>query len=271
MNQEERLEYLIEYLLEESDECKDLNTNMENNHKLFHALRNVRMPSPIVKSILKVQDEYLKEELNKKGIVKLSDIPTIAEKYKSMNKFADKISIWQGDITRLEIGAIVNAANSQMLGCFSPLHMCIDNVIHTASGMQLREECNQYMQIMKKIDKNYEEPTGQAIITDAYNLPSDYIIHTVGPIVMKKLTDELRNDLRNSYENSLKAVVDKGIKSIAFCSISTGVFRFPIEEAANIAVSTVIEYLNHNPNELDRVVFNVFSDLDREIYEKVLL
>ncbi len=269
MDQDERLDFLINYLLEESNADPNKYSQVDKKDR-FIALRNIRMPREIDPEFLKIQDSYLQEELKNKGIVSLKEIPTIKEKYSSKHPFADKLSIWKGDITRLEIAAIVNAANSQMLGCFAPLHMCIDNVIHSAAGVQLREECNEYMETQKEQNPAYQEPTGRAVLTDAYNLPSDYVVHTVGPIVRGSLTEDLKQDLRNSYQNSLKLIVENDIRSIAFCCISTGVFSFPNQEAAQIAVESVGEFLTKHGDRIDRVVFNVFSDLDKDIYEKLL-
>jgi len=233
---------------------------------------NVRMPGKISEELLGVQDDYLQEELEEKGIVDISDIPVIREKYGSRFLHGDKISLWQGDITRLKVGGIVNAANSQMLGCFVPCHRCIDNAIHSAAGMQLREECHRIMEKRRiRYGRKYEEPTGTATLTRAYNLPCDYVIHTVGPIVYRRLNDALCQDLRNCYENVLKCCVENGIKSVAFCCISTGEFHFPGDEAAKIAVETVANFLEIHDDAMERVIFNVFKDSDREIYEKVML
>ncbi|MDE7206992.1 MAG: macro domain-containing protein, partial [Lachnospiraceae bacterium] len=184
--------------------------------------------------------------------------------------FADRISLWQGDITRLKTGAIVNAANSQMLGCFVPCHRCIDNAIHSAAGMQLREECYHIMQKKRmQYGRQYEEATGTATLTKAYNLPCDYVIHTVGPIVYGELNEALRQDLQNCYESALKCCVENNIKSIAFCCISTGEFHFPNAEAAEIAVQTVTEFLQTDTR-IERVIFNVFKQEDYDIYRAIL-
>ena len=183
---------------------------------------NIRMPGAMAPEVLEVQDEFLREEAAEKGIVTLEEIPTAVRQYGSRKPFGDKISIWQGDITRLQVGAIVNAANSQMLGCFHPCHGCIDNAIHSAAGIELREACSQYMEHRKvQYGKAYEEPTGRAVLTEGYNLPAEYVIHTVGPIVYGSLTEKLKEDLRNCYKNILKCCVEHGIRSVAFCCIST--------------------------------------------------
>ena len=209
------------------------------------------------------------EALLKKGIVTLWEIPTVKEQYGSQFSNADKISLWQGDITRLKVDAVVNAANSQMLGCFVPCHGCIDNAIHSAAGIQLRTECNHIMNQRRiRYGEQYEEPTGTATLTKAYNLPCKYVIHTVGPIVYGELNEELRQELRNCYENVLKCCVENEIKSVAFCCISTGEFHFPNDEAAEIALNTVTDFLKMNDG-MERVIFNVFKDSDKEIYQKI--
>lgn len=232
---------------------------------------NIRMPRHVSADILNVQDDFLREEATEKGIVGLNDIPTVKEQYHSVHEAADKISVWQGDITRLDVGAIVNAANSQMIGCFVPCHRCIDNAIHSAAGMQLRAECaHQMRQKRIRFGKQYEEPVGQAMLTKGYNLPADHVIHTVGPIVGYRLTDALCRDLENCYRNVLKCCIENGIRSVAFCCISTGEFHFPNEKAAKIAVETVTDVLMDQGHAFDRVIFNVFKDRDLKLYEKLL-
>lgn len=273
MNQEQRLDYLLEKFKEDSDQYKNLqvgNTIQEKKITL-RSLMNIRMPGAISEEVTHLQDEFLKEEAIEKGIVCLDDIPTIKEQYGSNNSFADKISMWQGDITRLGIDAIVNAANSQMLGCFVPCHRCIDNAIHSAAGIELREECNRQMNQRKiKYGARYEEPTGKAMLTMGYNLPAKYVIHTVGPIVGYQLTDQLRQDLQNCYESVLMCAEKHQIRSVAFCCISTGEFHFPNDEAAEIAVRVVRQFLSKN-NNMERIIFNVFKDTDKELYERQLV
>ena len=173
-------------------------------------------------------------------------------------------------MTRLKVDAIVNAANSALLGCFVPCHRCIDNAIHSGAGMELREECNKIMNQRKiKYGTNYEEPTGTATITEAYNLPCKKVIHTVGPICYFGLNDELCNDLKNCYESVLNCCAENGLKTVAFCCISTGEFRFPNKEAAVIAKDTVERFLMKKENNIERVIFCVYKDLDREIYDKL--
>ena len=261
--QEERLDYLVEEFKADSDEYKDLQTSksVEEKRRILRSLMNIRMPKEMSSEILKVQDEYLTERTNEKGVVNLSDIPVIRE----------GLSIWQGDITRLSVDAIVNAANSQMLGCFVPMHTCIDNCIHTFAGVQLRAECNRQMNALRiRYGRDYEQPTAVPMLTDAYNLPAKKVVHIVGPIVQYKLTPGLEKDLADCYKNTLDMCADNGLKSVAFCCISTGVFHFPNKRAAEIAVDTVTEWLHSNPGKVERVIFNVFKDEDKAIYEKLI-
>lgn len=222
-----------------------------SQRQLLRALMNVRPPMPLDEDFLKLQDEILTAEKFERGIIKLSEIPEIQP----------NIKLWQGDITRLEVDAIVNAANSALLGCFVPLHKCIDNAIHSAAGLQLRDACNKI--------SNGDEPTGAAKITPAFNLPSKFVIHTVGPIIYgEKATADEENLLVSCYESCLKIAVENNLKSIAFCCISTGEFHFPNQRAAEIAVETVKKFLATENNLI--VVFNVFKDLDLEIYKELL-
>lgn len=256
----------LDKLKKDSGEYSNLETaqyNLTEKKNAIRSLMNIRMPREISTELLEVQDAYLKEELAEKGVVHLSEIPTLEGQY------LNRLSIWQGDITRLEVGAIVNAANSQMLGCFVPCHRCIDNAIHSAAGMQLRNECSRIMTKKRmRYGRQYEEPTGSATLTEAYNLPCDYVIHTVGPIVYSGLNDSLRQDLRNCYENVLICCVENKIRTVAFCCISTGEFHFPNDEAAKIAIETVINFLKTHNDSMDRIVFNVFKDSDLEIYQQ---
>lgn len=272
-NQKERLDFLLQQMKKDSTE--DVSFTMPDNYEkkrlLLRSFMNIRMPRFIPEEILSVQDEFLLEEAKEKGIVAWNEIPTIQEKFGSCHAFADKCSVWQGDITRLKVGAIVNAANSRMLGCFVPCHRCIDNAIHSAAGMQLREECSHIMNQKRiRYGKDYEEPTGTATITKGYNLPAEYVIHTVGPIVYHKLTTDLCRDLEKCYKSVLECALEHGIRSVAFCCISTGEFRFPNEEAAKIAIKTVSDFLEQYSDKFDRIIFNVFKDLDRELYERYL-
>ncbi|MBD5543595.1 MAG: protein-ADP-ribose hydrolase [Lachnospiraceae bacterium] len=271
--QEDRLDYLLQEFKEDSGQYKDLEVedDYESKRMALRSLMNIRMPRKMAENIIKVQDEFLTLEAEEKGIVQMSQIKTVKEQYGSQHPYGDKLSIWQGDITRLAVGAIVNAANSQMLGCFVPCHRCIDNAIHSAAGIGLRAECSHRMN-QKRIEygPRYEEPTGQAMLTKAYNLPAQYVIHTVGPIVGYDLAEKHRQDLRNCYESVLKCCIDHKIRSVAFCCISTGEFHFPNDEAAKIAVETVTAILENHEGKFDRIIFNVFKDMDKEYYEKLL-
>ena len=261
--QEQRLEYLVEEFKADSDEYKNLKTpeDAEGRRQILRSLMNIRMPKDMPENVLKVQDEYLAGRAREKGIVQLSEIPEIR----------DGLSIWQGDITRLAADAIVNAANSQMLGCFVPMHTCIDNCIHTFAGVQLRAECSRRMeQLRKRFGRSYEQPTAVPMLTDAYNLPAKKVIHIVGPIVQGTLTPELENDLALCYSRTLDMCAENDLKSVAFCCISTGVFHFPADRAAEIAVTTVEEWMKAHPGQVDRVIFNVFNQKDRARYEENL-
>ena len=206
------------------------------------------------KRFLKVQDEYLKEEINKKGIVDINNL----------NPIQKGIYLWQGDITTLRCDAIVNAANSAMTGCYVPNHRCIDNAIHSFAGVELRLECDEIMN-----RQGHGEPTGQAKITNAYNLPCKYIIHTVGPIISYKLTSEDCELLANCYRSCLNLAAKNNLESIAFCCISTGEFHFPNDKAAQIAIKTVEEFMKKDTS-VKKVIFNVFKDMDKEIYRELL-
>lgn len=263
MTQDQRLDYLVEEFKADSNEYKDLQTPNDKNGKrrVLRALMNIRMPRKIDGSVLRIQDDYLKKRIRENGIVELSDIPVIR----------DGLSIWQGDITRLAVDAVVNAANSQMLGCFVPMHACIDNCIHTFAGVQLRAECNRQMNLLRqRFGKDYEQPTAVPMLTEGYNLPAKKVIHIVGPIVQNKLTPALEKDLADCYRNTLDMCRDNGLKSVAFCCISTGVFHFPNKRAAEIAVDIVTDWIKNNPGCMERVIFNVFKDEDKRYYEELV-
>ena len=263
MTQNGRLDYLVEEFKADSVQYKDLQTpkDAEGKRRILRSLMNVRMPRKMDEAVLAVQDEYLQERIRENGIVELADIPIIR----------DRMSIWQGDITRLAVDAIVNAANSQMLGCFVPMHTCIDNCIHTFAGVQLRAECARQMEQLKsRYGRDYEQPTALPMLTDAYNLPARKVIHIVGPIVQGRLTTSLENDLAACYRNTLDMCLENGLKSVAFCCISTGVFHFPNKRAAEIAVQTVTGWLSEHPGGMERVIFNVFKDEDKTYYEQLL-
>ena len=271
--QDERLNQLISDFKAESAEYRDLPVpdDKEGKRRILRSLMNVRMPRKTAERTLLMQDEYLKERAEERGIVTLTDIPTLSEAYGIDLPFADKLSLWQGDITRLAVDAIVNAANSQMLGCFIPMHSCIDNCIHSFSGVQLRAECKEKMdELRARYGSDYEQPTAVPMLTDAYNLPAKKVIHIVGPIVEGRLTEEHERQLAACYRNTLELCAANSLRTVAFCGISTGVFHFPAERAAEIAVQTVTEWLSERPGAMDRVIFNVFSDRSRAIYEQNL-
>ena len=263
MTQEERLKYLVEAFKADSDGYQDLPTppDTEGRRRILRSLMNIRMPKEMPSEVLEIQDEYLRERAVERGTVDISGIPVIS----------GGLSVWQGDITLLAADAIVNAANSQMLGCFIPMHDCIDNCIHTYAGIQLRAECARQMSALREqYGRDYEQPTAVPMLTDAYNLPAKKIIHIVGPIVQSSVTPELEQDLADCYTRTLELCAEHDLKSVAFCCISTGVFRFPNERAAEIAVRTVTDWLAGNPGRIDRVIFNVFKDEDRYLYEQLL-
>jgi O-acetyl-ADP-ribose deacetylase (regulator of RNase III) len=270
MNQRERLDYLIKVLCKDSIQYADMKVEAHQKRMLMQSLMNIRMPKPISAEFTRIQDEFLQQEATDKGIISWKDIPHIGEQFITKYEYADKISLWQGDITTLKVDAIVNAANSQMLGCFVPGHKCIDNAIHSAAGIQLREECNHYMKVKRSKEPYYEEPTGSAVVTKGYNLPCDYIIHTVGPIMQSQLTEDLKNDLYNCYKACLQEAINHGIRTIAFCCISTGEFHFPNDEAARIAWTIIKDAVEQNLEKFDRIIINVYKDCDLEIYQKLL-
>lgn len=257
MNTQEQLDFLLNYLIEERDERIDVPDNYQEKRNLLRALMNVRMPSKVSDEFLKVQDEFLTAETKNKNLTSVDEIEEVK----------GKLMLWQGDIATLKSDAIVNAANSKLLGCFIPLHNCIDNVIHSAAGVQLREECDRIMR-----QQGVDEEIGKAKITGAYNLPSKYVIHTVGPAIAQGLkpVDKDCEALASCYRSCLEIASYNKLESLAFCCISTGVFNFPQDLAAEIAVKTVEDYLNSNETSLKHVIFNVFTDKDYYIYKKLL-
>jgi len=256
MNQKERRTYLIKYLLNEKEEYKgiDMPNDSTQQKQLLRSLMNVRMPEEIDHAFIEIQDAYLKEAIEEKGITD----------YKDLTPVKDNIYVWQGDITTLKCDAIVNAANSGMTGCYVPCHNCIDNCIHTYAGIQLRNTCAQLMD-----QQGHEEEPGQAKITPAYNLPCQYVIHTVGPIVQGTLRKEHEELLASCYRSCLELAKENNIESIAFCCISTGVFGFPNHRAAEIAVQTIMQWFNETGSNM-KVIFNVFKDMDLDIYDGLL-
>lgn len=259
MNHNEQRVWLIQELLNEDMQYKNLKipADVQGQKKLLRALMNIRMPKPVSGEFLKIQDEYLAFERDAAGIVDAALLPSVPGN--------ERLVLWQGDITVLKCDAIVNAANSGMCGCFRPLHSCEDNIVHSKAGIALRLKCNDIIQ-----KQGHEEPAGSAKITPAYNLPGKYVLHTVGPIIETGHPNEKQEaQLASCYRSCLELAAESGCKSIAFCCISTGVFRFPNQLAAEIAVKTVKGFLAEDTR-IERVIFDVFKDLDKKIYETLL-
>lgn len=256
MTQAEKREYLISELLKESPEYAQMKipTDEYEQKKLLRSLFNIRAPLPVSDEFIAVQDEYLREETRQKGVTDLNGLKPVEP----------DIYLWQGDITTLACDAIVNAANSEMLGCFCPCHGCIDNAIHTFAGVQLRLKC---AEIMK--NQGHREETGKAKITPAYNLPCKYVLHTVGPIISGVPARRDCELLASCYRSCLELAEQSGVKSIAFCCISTGEFRFPNGKAAEIAIETAKSFKQETNSKI-KVIFNVFKDMDFKIYRKLL-
>ena len=256
MNQSERRLFLIRSLLKENPDYRDMRIPADANsqRQLLRGLLNIRAPRRSSPDFLQIQDEYLQEETAAKGITDAADIVPMQP----------GLYLWQGDITTLKCDAIVNAANSGMTGCYCPNHGCIDNAIHTYAGVQLRLACAELME-----QQGHPEPTGQAKITPAFNLPCRYVLHTVGPIIHGRVTQRDRALLASCYRSCLELAAEKGLESVAFCCISTGEFHFPNEQAAEIAVQTVKEFLQQQTS-VKKVIFNVFKDMDKKIYERLL-
>lgn len=256
MTQTERRTYLIAALLKEQLQFSkiEIPCDEQEQKSLLRSLFNIRMPEPVTEEFLTVQNAYLQEETRRKGITALSDLEPVQK----------EIYLWRGDITTLQCDAIVNAANRQMLGCFVPCHGCIDNAIHTYAGVQLRLECSERMK-----QQGHEEETGRVKITKAYNLPCRHVLHTVGPIIHGGLTQKDKELLASCYQSCLKLAERNGLKSIAFCCISTGEFHFPNDKAAQIAVESVKRYKEQAHSKIE-VIFNVFTELDYDIYRELL-
>ena len=256
MNQSERRLFLIQSLLKENPEYRDMGIPADANsqRQLLRGLLNIREPRRIGADFLKIQDEYLQTATAAKGIMDAADLVPLQP----------GLYLWQGDITTLKCDAIVNAANSGMTGCYCPNHGCIDNAIHTYAGVQLRLACAEIMD-----RQGHPEPTGQAKITPAFDLPCRYVLHTVGPIINGRVTQRDRALLASCYRSCLEMAAEKGLESVAFCCISTGEFHFPNEQAAEIAVQTVKAFLKKQTS-VKKVIFNVFKDMDKKIYERLL-
>ena len=256
MKQSERRIFLIKSLLQERTEYRDISisSDIEQQKQLLRALMNVRAPQQIGTEFLRIQDEYLQYEIAAKGITDVAELTPVQQ----------GIYLWQGDITTLKCDAVVNAANSGMTGCYIPNHRCIDNAIHTLAGMQLRLVCDNLME-----QQGYPESAGGAKITPAFNLPSRYVLHTVGPVISGKVNKYERELLASCYRSCLELAAENKLESVAFCCISTGEFHFPNELAAEIAVQSVKKFFRLQTG-VKKVIFNVFKDLDKNIYQKLL-
>lgn len=256
MTQAQRRLFLIQSLLKEKTEYRDIAipAEPESQRQLLRGLMNIRAPRRAYAAFLKMQDAYLQGETAAKGITDIADLTPIQP----------GLYLWQGDITTLHCDAIVNAANSGMTGCYIPNHRCIDNAIHTYAGVELRLACAELME-----QQGYPEPTGQAKITPAFNLPCRYVLHTVGPIISGRVKKADKELLASCYRSCLELAVENGLESVAFCCISTGEFHFPNKLAAEIAVETVKQFMNRKTS-VKKVIFNVFKDLDKEIYARLL-
>ena len=256
MDQAQRRLFLLQSLLKERTEYRyvDIPAEAESQRQLLRGLMNIRAPKDADEDFLKIQDEYLQGETAAKGITDIADLTPVQP----------GLYLWQGDITTLRCDAIVNAANSGMTGCYIPNHRCIDNAIHSFAGVELRLACAELME-----RQGCPEPTGRAKITPAFNLPCRYVLHTVGPIIDRRVTRHDRELLASCYRACLELAAEHGLESVAFCCISTGEFHFPNELAAEIAVETVKEFLKKQTS-VKKVIFNVFKDTDRRIYERLL-
>lgn len=253
MTQEERRVALIQFLLDERQEKNiPLPSSEAEQKRLLRGLMNVRSPHPIGQEFLQLQDEYLQEEQRRRGVTD----------WRTLSPIRDGLYLWRGDITTLRCDAIVNAANSALLGCFYTCHSCIDNAIHTFAGVQLRLYLDEQMK-----EQGHDEPVGQAKLTPAFNLPCRYVLHTVGPYVGGRLTEAHRAQLASCYRSCLETAEQHGLESVAFCCISTGEFHFPREEAAQIAIQTVQTYQKHSAI---KVIFNVFQESDERLYQRLL-
>ena len=260
MNRIEQIKYLNNILLQEMPayqaQTERFSQSEPEQRRLLRSLMNVRPPMPLKPEFLEIQNALLAAEREEKGVV---DGDTL-----QVTEGNPRLALWQGDITRLAVDAIVDADNNALLGCFCPCHGCIDNAIHSAAGLELRDECNRIMQ-----GQGHPEPNGKAKLTKGYNLPARYVLHTVGPIIGGRVTQRDRKELASCYRSCLELAAQQGLSSVAFCCISTGEFHFPNQEAAEIAVKTVTKFLQQNTT-IRRVIFNVFKDIDKEIYRDLL-
>lgn len=251
---EKLVDELLRYLIKEDEKFEKLEIPSDYSEKrsLLRGIINIRAPYPISEDILVLEDQLLQLELKEKEVTDVSEIETKD----------GVIAIWKGDITALKIEAIVNPGNSALLGCFLPSHSCLDNQIHTSAGIRLRLACNEIMQ-------GREESIGKAEITDAYNLPCDYVIHTVGPMITDIVSKKEEKELASCYKSCLDLAKENNIKTIAFPTISTGVFRFPKELASQIAVASVKEYIKENPNVFEKIIFDVYEEGDKRYYDRL--
>lgn len=260
MDRLQQIEQLNAYLLKDmpqyQEQADQFPHTCGDQRRLLRSLMNLRPPIPLSPMFLRLQDELLSAEREEKGVVDGEQLPAVPGD--------SRLVLWQGDITRLKVDAIVDADNNALLGCFCPCHGCIDNAIHSAAGLQLRDECNQIMQA-----QGHPEPNGRAKLTRGYNLPAKFVLHTVGPVVRGRVTDLDRAELASCYRSCLKLATEHGLKSVAFCCISTGEFHFPNKEAAKIAIQTVKEFLR-TCYVIEKVIFNVFKDVDANIYSSLL-
>lgn len=260
MDRRDQLAFLIDALLAEMPEYREqagqFPPDDTSQRRLLRSLMNVRPPMPLDRAFLEVQDALLSAETEEKGVVDGDALPPTAGDA--------RLVLWQGDITRLRADAIVDAGNDALLGCFCPCHGCIDNAIHSAAGLQLRDECSRIMRA-----QGHPEPAGRAKLTGAYNLPAKYVLHTVGPVVRGRVTVRDRRELSSCYRACLELAAEHGLQTVAFCCVSTGEYHFPNEEAAEIAVKTVAGFLRE-PTSVRKVIFNVFKDLDAHIYRRLL-
>ena len=247
---------LLTEMPEYQSQAEGFPQDLTSQRRLLRSLMNVRPPMPLKREFLTMQDDLLSAERDNKGVMDGAALPTV--------NGHPQIAVWKGDITRLRVDAIVDADNSALLGCFCPCHGCIDNAIHSAAGLQLRDECHQIMQA-----QGHPEPNGRAKLTKGYNLPARYVLHTVGPIVQGRVTHQDRRELASCYRSCLELATEHGLECVAFCCISTGEFHFPNQEAAEIAVKTVTDFLRQDTS-IKRVIFNVFKDIDETIYRRLL-
>ncbi len=269
MTHDEQRVWLIQQLLNEDPEYAHykIPEDEQGQKDLLRALMNVRMPKPISKEFLEIQDEYLQEENRRIGIVEIDSF--------TPSRIDDRIYLWQGDMAKLRVDAAVLPANSALLGCFRALHNCLDNILGSRAGLGLRDACYKYVSAKEKelglAPGRYEEPTGQAMITPGFNLPAKYVIHTVGPIVYGPLNSEHKRLLASCYTSVLNKADENNLESIALCCISTGVFMFPQDKAAEIAVRTVREWLSDHPDSsVKKIIFNVFKNEDLRLYDAIL-